>query len=335
MKRRLALLLCALLLLCGGCASARPLRTGYLFAMDTFMEFRVYGTAEQVSDVSALISDLEHRLSVTDPDSEIAALSRDGTAELSTEAAALLEEALALCASTDGALDSSGYPVLRAWGFTGEEYRVPDPAELEELTASVDWARVRLEGGRVSLGPGQEIDLGSVAKGYAGRLAAERLRQGDVRSALLNLGGNIQTVGTKPDGTPWRVAVRDPFGEGNLGVIDAADCAVVTSGGYERCFEENGEIYWHIMDPDTGYPAKSGLVSVTVVGADGLLCDALSTALFVMGPDRAAAYWRTHGGFDAVLVTENGEILITAGLRDRFVPLENYADAEVTVIERA
>ena len=125
-------------------------------------------------------------------------------------------------------------------------------------------------------------------------------------------------MGAKPGGSPWRVAIRDPAGEGNVGVVSVTDMAVVTSGGYERYFEQDGVCYWHILDPRTGKPARSGLASVTVVGESGLLCDGLSTALFVMGLDGALDHWRQHRDFEAVFVAEDGSVTITAGLEDNF-----------------
>ncbi|MBS6349097.1 MAG: FAD:protein FMN transferase, partial [Oscillospiraceae bacterium] len=133
---------------------------------------------------------------------------------------------------------------------------------------------------------------------------------------------HIQAVGTRPDGNPWRVAIQDPDSqqEATLGVVEVSDQAVITSGGYQRYFEADGETYWHIMDPDTAAPARSGLTSVTVIGADGTVCDALSTALFVMGPEEAAAFWRAHPelGVELILVLEDGTVQITQGLEETF-----------------
>jgi thiamine biosynthesis lipoprotein len=223
------------------------------------------------------------------------------------------------------------YPIVRAWGFTTGDYRVPEDDEISALMENVGYDKITLDRDTVTLAPGMEIDLGSTAKGYAGRRVAELLRDSGVTSALLNLGGNIQTVGPKPDGSPWRIAVQDPQSDGQLGTLSVTDMAVVTSGGYERYFEENGETFWHIMDPATGRPAKSGLISVTIVGSDGLLCDGLSTALFVMGAEKGAELWRQRGDFEAIMVTEDGDILITAGLSGSFTLAEGYS-GEVTVI---
>ena len=322
-KRVFAFLLAPLLLLPYGCAPAQPLERTF-FAMDTVMTLRLYegGDENTLDQAEARVRELEAQWSVTEENSEICALNRGGRAELSPETAELLGAALDMCRRTDGALDISTYPVLRAWGFTTGEYSVPGGEAIAALLPLVDYGRVALEAGAAALPPGMEIDLGSVAKGYTGDALAALLKQGGAASALLDLGGNIQAVGSKPDGSPWRVAIRDPAGDGNIGVVEVADQVVVTSGGYERYFEEDGVLYWHIIDPATGWPARSGLTSVTVVGESGLLCDGLSTALFVMGREGALEHWRQHRDFEAVLVSEDGSVTITAGLEGRFTPAD-------------
>lgn len=295
------------------------LRTASLFAMDTRMELAVCGGGSDLLDrAEARITGLEALLSTTDPDSEIAALNRNGSGTLSPEPLELVKTALALCSETDGALDLSIYPVVRAWGFTEEQYRVPTDADLSELLAHVDYRKIRVEGDRVMLDTGMEIDLGSVAKGFTGDQVLQLFRDSGVNSALLNLGGNVQALGARPDGTPWRIAVQDPSGSGYLGVLPVEDKAVITSGGYERFFEQDGQVYWHIMDPSTGRPARNGLVSVTVVGDRGVYCDALSTALFIMGEEKAVSFWRDHRDFDLILVTEDSRVLVTPDLSASF-----------------
>lgn len=245
-----------------------------------------------------------------------------------------MQTALEMCERTDGALDVSIYPVLRAWGFTTGSYQVPTQEEIENLLTQVDYRKVTLENGTASIAQGMEVDLGSVAKGYTGDQVSQLLREGGVTSALLNLGGNVQLVGGKPDGSDWRVAVQDPESDGYLGVLSLRDKAAITSGGYERYFVgDDGEVYWHIIDPATGAPARSGLISVTVIGDRGVVCDALSTALFVMGLDKAAEYWRRYGDFEAVFVAEDGSVAITSGLQDCFTLADGYTDRPLMVID--
>ncbi len=300
-------------------ADALPAETTF-FAMDTLMSLTVYGEEHLLSEAQARVSELEAMLSVTDTSSEIYHLNHNGSALLSTDPTAILTQALALCRRTQGALDLSIYPVVRAWGFTTGEYAVPSSEDIQALLAHVDYEKITLdpETGEAALEPGMEIDLGSVAKGYTSDQLIQLLKRSGVTSALVNLGGNVQTLGSKPDGSPWRIAVQDPSGNGYLGVLEVTDQAVITSGGYERYFEQDGVTYWHIIDPSTGSPAHSGLTSVTIVGDCGLLCDGLSTSLFIMGRDAAIELWRSSQDFEMILVQEDGQITLTEGLEGRF-----------------
>lgn len=321
--KRVFLFFLALILL-AGCApapaQAEPTAERTFFAMDTVMTLRLYegGDETLLDQAEEQVQKLESLWSVTDENSEIYALNRDGEAELSPETERLLDTALEMCRRTGGALDISIYPVLRSWGFTTGEYAVPSDKTIAALLPLVDYTKVEYGGRSAAIPEGMEIDLGSVAKGRTGDILSDYLKGNGVTSAMLDLGGNIQTVGSKPDGSPWRVGIRDPEGDGNLGVVEVTDQAVITSGGYERYFEEDGVRYWHILDPKTGFPAHSGLISVTVVGDTGAVCDALSTALFVMGLDNALEHWRQHQDFEAVFVSEDGSITITAGLQSSF-----------------
>lgn len=331
-----ALLSAAFLLTgCSGAPAQEP-ESATFFAMDTAMDFTVYGDAALLDEAETLIGSLEEQVSVTDEHSDIYAIDHTGSGSLSGNAAELMAQALELCRRTGGALDISVYPIVRAWGFTTGSYQVPDEETIQSLLPLVDYTQIQYDAatGVVALPEGMEIDLGSVAKGYAGQLAAQMLREHGVQSALLNLGGNVQTVGAKPDGSPWQIGIKDPQGEDAMMVLSVEDQAVVTSGGYERYFEQDGQTYWHIMDPSTGHPADSGLISVTIVGDEGVVCDGLSTALFVMGLEKAADLWAQSCDFEAVFVTASGEVYITEGLQDRFALTEQYADTPVSVIER-
>lgn len=199
----------------------------------------------------------------------------------------------------------------------------------------VDYTKVSLQSTTLTVPDGMQLDLGAVGKGYAADEAAAVLRENGVKSALLDFGGNILTIGSKPDGSPWRVGVRDPDSEGNLGVLELNGQGVSVSGGYEKYFEgEDGERYWHILDSATGAPARSGLVQTAVVSAESKRCDALSTALFVMGLDNAVQYWQEHLDFEMILLTEDRTIYVTEGLSDVFSLGAGQEGREVRIIDQ-
>lgn len=323
----------ALTLLLTSCASDNSTHQTAFFSMDTYMEITACGAGAEsaLASCKAEIQALDSLLSVTDENSDIGRINAAGSATVSADTAEIIRCALQTGGETGGALDITVYPVLKEWGFTASEYRVPDGERIADLLQAVDYAQVQLDGGTVTVPEGVQLDLGSLAKGYASDKAAEILRESGVTSALINLGGNIMTIGYNPKGGPWRIGIRDPFSlDENIGVLEVADKAVVTSGSYERCFTaEDGTTYHHIIDPSTGAPARSGLVSVTVIGDSGIRCDALSTALFVMGAEKAEEYYREKGDFDMILVTEGGEIFITKGIEDCFTGIAEMPAAVI------
>ena len=323
-----------------GCSSVQelPEAENSLFAMNTYMTLTAYGeNAETALEESAnKIQILESLWSVTDSESEIyrANHSAGQTITVSQETAELLSFALEMAEKTNGALDSTIYPLLTAWGFTTDTKRVPSDEEIASLLQYVGYDRIQLEDKSLVVPDGMELDLGAVGKGYAADLVTEVLKKYGVESAIISLGGNIQAIGSRPDGNDWRIGIRAPWEDGNLGVLEINDAAVVTSGGYENYFEdENGTVYWHIIDPATGYPADSGVQAVTIIGAEGRMCDALSTALFVMGSENAEEYWRENGGFDMLLITDENEIILTEGIADQFELSEGRSET-IRVLEK-
>lgn len=314
--------------------SAEPIHaTADLFAMDTFMMLKAYGpNADTLLDTAKeRITILEKTLSVTNSESDVWALNHaDGRCvHVGEDTAAIIRGAEEISELTNGALDISVYPLVAAWGFTTGSYQIPDAETIAGLLPLVDYTQIDMDGQNVTLSDGMRIDLGAVAKGYTGDVIADILRDGGVTSALLNLGGNVHTIGAKEDGTPWKIAIANPFApESNLLQLEITDEAVITSGNYERYFiGEDGNRYCHILDSETGYPADNGIVSMTIIGECGLTCDALSTALYVCGAERAVQIWRDAGEFEMIYVTDDGTIYLTEGLADRYtnvsgLPLE-------------
>ena len=304
--------------------------------MDTIMTVTVYGgnSEKLVHGAGELLCDMSALWSVTDENSEIYEINHSSgePVEVSAETTELISFALEMSSLTDGALDVTLYPIIKEWGFTTGEYKIPTEERLSQLLKLTGTEKIAIHENGVTVAESTEIDLGAVAKGYAGDRLYKYLTENGVTSALLDLGGNIHAIGTSPDGSPWRLGVRSPDGNGNIAVLEISDMAAVTSGGYERYFiGDDGKRYCHIIDPETGCPADSGLASVTIVGSQGALCDALSTAVYIIGAEKAEALWRRIGGFEMILITDDGDMLITEGLQDALSLAEAF-DGEFKII---
>lgn len=318
------LLLCVVCAIASACAEdGKAEHSVDFFAMDTVMTLTAYGDGAQAGlrSAEAEINRLDALLSVGNSGSEVYRVNTSGGGELSKETAELLNESLEIYELTEGAFDITVYSLMKKWGFYTGEYYVPTEVELSELLKLIGSDKLTLEEDTLTFAePGMGIDFGGIAKGYASDMVAKILAESGVESALISLGGNICVLGAKPDGSPWRIAIRNPKDESvPIGIVEVTDKSVITSGGYERYFEKDGKVYHHILDPQTGMPAENGLSSVTIVCDRGILADGLSTALFVMGEEKALEFWRGHADmFDAILVTDTGEIVITAGLAEIF-----------------
>ena len=324
MKKRFVIFLLAALLLSGCTADPEAAKSSsvYLTSMDTVMQLTAYGRGrdEALAQAQAEIERLDALLSTGSPESEVSRLNAQGSLILSQDTGDLFREALALAQDTDGLFDITVYPVVKLWGFYDKAYHVPTDSELSSAMALVGYQRVSYDAGTrtAALGEGQSIDLGGIGKGYTSQRVTDILKAAGIKSAMVSLGGNVQCLGSKPDGTAWNIGIRDPWNSqsGIYCAVSITDKAVITSGGYERFFEQDGKTYLHILDPRTGYPAESGLSSVSIVTSDGTLGDGLSTALYIMGLEGASDYWRAHKEeFDAVLIAGDGTLYATEGLK--------------------
>lgn len=299
------------------------------FAMDTVMTINAYGSKSEnaVKAAQNEINRLDKLLSVQNENSEIFKLNQSKEMTVSEDTLTLITRSKEIYTLTDGAFDISCEPLTREWGFySGLENKVPSKQAIETALKGVGAEHINIKGGTVALDENTSLDLGGIAKGFASQKAAEILKEYGVTSALMSLGGNVRAVGSKPDGESWSVAVTDPDDNSkSVGTLKISDKAVVTSGGYQRYFEENGQIYHHIIDTKSGYPADSGLKSVTIVSDDDTLADALSTALFVMGLEKSEQfYYKNSSLFGAVFITDSNEIYITDNLKDSFMSEQGF-----------
>lgn len=305
-----------------------------IFAMDTYMTLTAWGdkAKEALDEAEEEINRLENLLSAEITDSEIYIVNQNGSVILSEDTSILIQKSIDLYQSTEGAFDITIYPLMVKWGFTTQDYQIPSKEQIQKLLKNVDSSKIEYDktDQLLSLPEGVEIDLGGIAKGYTSSRIMEIFEKYNLESGMVSLGGNVQVYGKKVDGSLFKVAVESPDDqEDYVGILEIQDKAVITSGGYERYFEMDGQTWHHILDPKTGYPAQSGLTSVTIVSGDGTKADGLSTALFVMGKEKALEYWEQHKEeFDVILVEEDGSVTITEGIEDTF-----SSEREVNVVK--
>lgn len=299
------------------------------FFFDTYVTITIYGPNAKKQELHSILDDCirqcqdyELKFSKTMAESEISRINhaKGEWTMVSDETIALLYTALEYCEYTDGLLDITIAPVKDLWDFRkGNEAFVPEDAALLEALSHVNYKMIEINGNRVRLqDPEASIDLGFIAKGYIADQIKAHLIQKNITSALINLGGNIQTIGLKPDGSPFHIGIQKPFAK--LGsyelVVEAGQkpdtyTSIVTSGIYERYFEKNRKIYHHIIDAKTGYPAKTKLNSVTILTNSSVHADALSTACMLLGLERSLSMILDIDEVDAIFITEENEIIDT------------------------
>jgi thiamine biosynthesis lipoprotein len=288
-------------------------------AMNTFMAIKSYGPNASAANDSAekLVFKLESLLSTTKNSSHIYKLNHAEKypVQVDDKVKELANFALKMAKETDGALNPVLYPIVHTWGFTTEKYRVPADSEIQAILPLTDFNQVNISSSGIAMKPGMMMDLGAVGKGYAGDKILELLKSKGITSAVLDLGGNVQTLGCKKDGKKWKVGITNPWGGPPIGGVEVCDMAVVTSGGYERFFEQNGKRYIHIFDGKNGKPVENGLSAVMIIAPSGLYADALSTAIFVMGENKAIDFWKKNREkFQMLLLREDKSVLYTKEL---------------------
>lgn len=333
-KNKLCAALLILIITLSGCSDKAD--NGFyskdVFAMDTFMNIKAYGSnskkAVELSEKE--IMRLEALLSVNIAESDISRINSNNSAVVSSDTVNIIQKAVEISDKTDGALDITVYPLLAEWGFTTGKHNIPSVDKISKLLENVDYKKIKLDAEKntVYVPKDTYIELGAVAKGYTGDRVRDILKENSIESAVINLGGNVCAIGRKPDGSKWTVGIKDPKDtEKIICTVKTEDKSVITSGNYERFFiGDDGHIYGHIIDTKTGYPVDdNGILSVTVIGKDGTECDALSTALFVMGKEKALEFCRNEKDFDAVIAGSDGKLYITSDIIGDIEAAENVS----------
>jgi len=284
--------------------------------LDTYCTITIHGDVDSglLDEAFRLCEELEALLSITIEGSDVWRINNSGGLPVTIDSRTIevINAGLVFGELSDGMLDITIGRLSRLWDFGGEP-NVPSGSEIERALETVDYKKVIVAGDTVQLeNPDAWIDLGAIAKGYIAYEIAKFLAENDVSGALIDLGGDIVAVGSRQDGTPWRIALREPYGEANewIGVIEVKWASVLGSGTYERRFEKDGVQYHHILDPTTGMPVSSDVVSATVITETAVLGEGLSTIAVLLGSERVEDLFAHARGFiGAVIVLESGELL--------------------------
>jgi len=308
-------------------SSTMPLSsTGFYF--DTVISVTIYDTdtlgteksREVLSQCFSICEFYENMFSRTKPGSDIYAINTAKGAAVSVheETYFLLEKALSYCESTNGLLDITIAPVSDLWNFTDKaKSGVPDHAILQERLSHVNYKNILLKDNTVTLtDPEAALDLGCCAKGYIADKLKDYLKEQGITSALINLGGNIQTLGEKPNGDAFLLGIQKPFDENGAAIatLEVRDLSLVSSGIYQRCFEENGQLYHHLLDVQNGFPKQNDLLGVTILSPSSTDADFLSTAVYFMGLEQGLTFIEKMPDTEAVFITKDYSLHTTSGL---------------------
>ena len=302
------------------------------FIMDTIIEQKLYGeqAEEAVAEISARLQDFEDAFSMHLDSSEICKLNEAAGGEpvaLSEQVYDLLKRSKELSQQSLGAFDVTIAPLSTLWNITGENPTVPGENKIKTAMSLVDVEKLILDDENQTallLEKGQAVDLGGIAKGAACDIVREVAAEYDITCGYVSIGGNMVVLEEKSLGRDLRFGVRDPEGDSSQSIcaVELYGKTMATTGGYERCFEENGVRYHHVLDPNTGWPADSDLLSVTVISEDGTLADYLSTTLFVLGKETVLSCLDRED-FQLIAVGEDHTIYCSASLEGELLPTGN------------
>lgn len=330
-KRRISTALIVCLFILSSCRQPAPERTEYALGTICTINLFKQGTDALYDEAFSRLNTLEAILSANRDDTNIAAINEaagDRPVKAKPETLSILREALAYSEKTGGLFDPSIGPLVKAWNIGTDYAAVPGPEKLHSAMALVNYRNIAVDDKNETVfltKPGMKLDLGAIAKGYAADDIARLLKSRGVKKAIIDLGGNIYALGEKEPGKNWNIGIRDPEtarGEPILS-ISVANKSVVTSGIYERFFEDAGKKYHHILDPRTGYPAENDLLSVTIVATSSMDADALSTSTFLLGTDKGMSLVEQAKNVDAIFITKKREVRLSSGLREKVKILDD------------
>lgn len=287
--------------------------------MGTLVEITVIpGNEKAIREAFEALKKVDALMSTYKEDSEISILNREGKAQVSEETLEVIEDAIKFSNLTDGAFDITCRPLINLWKRAKKEEKVPTEEEIEEAISLVDYQRIILEANQIRLEKkGMQIDLGGIAKGYAVDKAIEALKKNGIKRALVNAGGDLYALGTDRQGEKWQIGVQDPREEDKIiDIIKVKDKAVATSGDYRRYFTLEGKRFSHIVNPKTGLTVQDVPMSVTIIGPDATTTDALSTGVFVLGPEEGMKLIESLPEVEGMIISEGMKKLTSQGWKE-------------------
>ena len=331
-KRSITGLLLSICLLATSCTKEvkkeEPSVTRENYLLGTIVQLKVYGknadkAADKAMDVISLIDDL---MSPSKPNSDVAkinASSGKSFVKVSEDTYNVIKRSFYYSELSNGAFDVTVGPLVNIWGIGTEHARVPAPSEIKNKVSLINYKDIEIDDANKAIKlkrEGQGIDLGAIAKGYAADKVKETLMSEGIKTAFINLGGNVVTLGKKSDGTLWNIGVQDPLNTRGdyFAIVKVSDKSIVSSGNYERFFIKDGIKYHHILDTKTGYPSNNEIMATTIISEKSIDGDALSTSAFVLGLDKGMKLVESLKGVEAIFITKDKKVYTTSGLKDSF-----------------
>lgn len=300
--------------------------------LGTVISIQVFGTKDTsiIQESFDIIKEIEAKMSLNIEDSEVVSINTaagQAPVKVSEDTFYVIQKSMEYSQLSEGKFDITMEPVISLWGIGTDEANIPEASALEEALAYVDYKKVQLDeaGQTVYLEEGMSIDLGAIAKGYAADLVANYLKEQGITKAIINLGGNVMLVGQKDENTLFKVGLQDPYDVRNkyFGIIEEADNTIVTSGVYERNFEQDGVLYHHILSPEDGYPVRNNIGAVSVVAKTSIDADALSTVFFALGKEKGLELVETLEDVECIFIMDNYEVYTSSGINSDTLTITN------------
>lgn len=342
----ITILICILIFSVTGCwanpGNLEPIEKAE-FLMGTLATVKIYDEDKGKGNAAAKealerLREIENLMSASLENSEIQSINKNAgiaPVNVSEDTFKVIEKGLYYGDLSEGMFDITIGPLVKLWGIGTENARIPERSEIEDALKLVNYRDVEIDRDRLEVflkRAGMALDLGGIAKGYAADEAKEILMSRGIKHGIINLGGNIQTLGERYNGGPWNIGIKEPEepSKGVLGIVKVIDGTVVSSGDYERYFEKDGKGFHHIMDTGTGYPKEGNIKGVTIINSSSIDADALSTTVFLMGAHRGLELIENLDAVEAIIITDDRRISITAGAMDAFdILVKDYSIGQV------